>query len=466
MNSIVSVSFNESIASLTVNSNTFSVASGDSPISGNATINTDGKSATFQPSSSLPGLSIISVRLSGIKDLAGNPISEMNWSFETASPPDTVAPLITRVLPAESPGNIGVGTRVTVQFSEAMDTSTITGNTFTVASGATVISGTFSFSADGKMATFTPSAPLASDSVITVTLTTGIKDLSGNAMAANKEWTFQTVTAFSANLLITEVSSSEYTNSFRWVEVYNTTRASIDLGNYKLRALSVPRSSGASPVTALFNIPSLSVPANSYAVIRVKGTDTDIFDGPNLVHILGAGTTVPYWVGNGFIELIDGANHTVDFIRWGTDNTTPQTPDKWVSGAAPALPSTLGSSNLHEIKAARLPLPKKNFFYYCIFGDQQPTGNWGLGELDGNDFLVSLGHQNFLQSTASDLTYLSNIMATAFMHEFGHNLGLQHGGNESLNYKPNYLSIMNYLYSGWGVPQVGNAREGDRYYHT
>jgi hypothetical protein len=32
------------------------------------------------------------------------------------------------------------------------------------------------------------------------------------------------------------------------------------------------------------------------------------------------------------------------------------------------------------------------------------------------------------------------------MHELGHNLGLRHGGIDDINYKPNYFSIMNYLF--------------------
>ncbi len=32
------------------------------------------------------------------------------------------------------------------------------------------------------------------------------------------------------------------------------------------------------------------------------------------------------------------------------------------------------------------------------------------------------------------------------MHELGHNLGLRHGGFQDLNYKPNYRSVMNYLF--------------------
>lgn len=34
-----------------------------------------------------------------------------------------------------------------------------------------------------------------------------------------------------------------------------------------------------------------------------------------------------------------------------------------------------------------------------------------------------------------------------FLHEFGHNLNLRHGGNENRNYKPQYQSVMNYMYS-------------------
>ena len=42
-----------------------------------------------------------------------------------------------------------------------------------------------------------------------------------------------------------------------------------------------------------------------------------------------------------------------------------------------------------------------------------------------------------------------------FIHELGHNLGLRHGGADEENYKPNYLSIMNYEYQLSGVPRAG-----------
>lgn len=42
--------------------------------------------------------------------------------------------------------------------------------------------------------------------------------------------------------------------------------------------------------------------------------------------------------------------------------------------------------------------------------------------------------------------------AGTLMHELGHALGLGHGGNEQVNHKPNYLSVMNYSLQG-GIPQ-------------
>lgn len=44
--------------------------------------------------------------------------------------------------------------------------------------------------------------------------------------------------------------------------------------------------------------------------------------------------------------------------------------------------------------------------------------------------------------------------AGVFMHELGHTLGLGHGGDEGVNDKPNYLSVMNYAFPACGVPSV------------
>ncbi|MER5650309.1 hypothetical protein [Streptosporangium sp. NPDC002524] len=42
--------------------------------------------------------------------------------------------------------------------------------------------------------------------------------------------------------------------------------------------------------------------------------------------------------------------------------------------------------------------------------------------------------------------------AGTIMHELGHALGLEHGGDEKTNNKPNYLSVMNYNFDPGGIP--------------
>ncbi len=37
------------------------------------------------------------------------------------------------------------------------------------------------------------------------------------------------------------------------------------------------------------------------------------------------------------------------------------------------------------------------------------------------------------------------------MHEFGHTLGLHHGGIDEDNFKPNYISVMNYWFQFIGT---------------
>jgi uncharacterized repeat protein (TIGR01451 family) len=51
---------------------------------------------------------------------------------------------------------------------------------------------------------------------------------------------------------------------------------------------------------------------------------------------------------------------------------------------------------------------------------------------------------------------LSTTTMTVIMHELGHTLNLEHGGSDTSNCKPNYISVMNYDLQ-FGIPQNGGA---------
>lgn len=97
------------------------------------------------------------------------------------------------------------------------------------------------------------------------------------------------------------------------------------------------------------------------------------------------------------------------------------------------------SSNCEQILAA-----KRKVFRYSIFGvsfAESPNSS-GSSELEGNDFIITVG------GWSSESIKVSGgrraVEAGIFMHEFGHTLGLHHGGNDDNNQEANYISVMNY----------------------
>jgi hypothetical protein len=113
-------------------------------------------------------------------------------------------------------------------------------------------------------------------------------------------------------------------------------------------------------------------------------------------------------------------------------------------------PNGVCAGDLYKYKAQYFDVRRNAIFHYALFGISQEIsgvgGSSGIAELPGNDFLVTLGGWNLNTNTTANTNRLINYQAGTFMHELGHNLGLRHGGNEDANYKPNYFSVMNYLY--------------------
>ena len=109
-----------------------------------------------------------------------------------------------------------------------------------------------------------------------------------------------------------------------------------------------------------------------------------------------------------------------------------------------------GSNLERQHPNAKYLLEAKRLAYrYCLWANRWGNnGNSGLAELTdgagGNDFLITLG--SFTPAGGD-----SNQQAGTFMHELGHTLGLHHGGDDDINFKPNYYSVMNYT---WQFPDT------------
>ena len=124
-----------------------------------------------------------------------------------------------------------------------------------------------------------------------------------------------------------------------------------------------------------------------------------------------------------------------------------------------------GGTKVEDLTAGNFDPLRDLVFRYAIFGHQTNARfavndcTSGVSNTDRRVFLVTLGgvHPDGKPCWGTDLNGFSVgfgfQQAGTFMHELGHSLGLNHGGRDKINDKPNYLSVMNYTFQGCGVPQ-------------
>lgn len=110
---------------------------------------------------------------------------------------------------------------------------------------------------------------------------------------------------------------------------------------------------------------------------------------------------------------------------------------------------------------ANLLAAKRAVFQYVIFGHtySEGPGSSGISELNsngGNDLMVTFGGWSAGGIAGAGGQRVAD--ASTLMHEYGHNLGLGHGGFEGKNCKPNYLSLMSYTLQ---FPNIDNTRPMD-----
>jgi hypothetical protein len=118
---------------------------------------------------------------------------------------DSTPPTVTTVAPPNGATGVSTATTVTATFSEAMDPATIGATTFELRNPANaVVAGTVSYNSATRTATLVPSAALANGTTYTATVRGGatdprVKDVAGNALAANSTWSFTTAAASPGN---------------------------------------------------------------------------------------------------------------------------------------------------------------------------------------------------------------------------------------------------------------------------
>ncbi|MDT8318351.1 MAG: Ig-like domain-containing protein [bacterium] len=190
VNASITATFSEPMNDTFVNISAFTLLDeSGNPVAGNFdfTYNT----MTFTPLSSLGnGASYDAIISSTVSDRVGNlMLSGYKWSFSVL-PWDDTPPQVSSTTPSRNATNVTVDSSITAIFSEEMTAFTISTSTFKLEGQSGLIDGVVSHS--GVTASFNPTESLVYSTTYTASITTGAKDLAGNSLSTDYQWTFTT----------------------------------------------------------------------------------------------------------------------------------------------------------------------------------------------------------------------------------------------------------------------------------
>jgi hypothetical protein len=182
--------FSTAMNPATINATTFTLKQGTTPIA--AVVSYVGNTATINPAANLAATTLYTASITTGATSAGGAAlaSAFTWTFTTGS--TAAAPVVVSTCPLNNAVGVLTTAQICAVFNKAMDPLTLTALTFTLKQGLNNVVGTVSYDAATLTATFKPTTPMGLNLPYTATVTTGAKDTSGVALAADKVWSWNT----------------------------------------------------------------------------------------------------------------------------------------------------------------------------------------------------------------------------------------------------------------------------------
>jgi len=209
-NAQVVVLFSKPINPLTVSGSSIQLTGGGATeVPDSISFSNNNQNVQLVPHAPLPDNTVITLTISGVTDVAGNAVTTQATTFTTGTGPDLVPPAVINENPFNNATNVPLNVPMVLQISEPVDPGTVNSNSYTIYDNTTqlYVAGTYSVSTDGRTISFLPGAPLAAQSLFTVSffgpaddpISLGIQDLSGNLLGCAVLCNFQFTTGTAAN---------------------------------------------------------------------------------------------------------------------------------------------------------------------------------------------------------------------------------------------------------------------------
>ena len=259
---------------------------------------------------------------------------------------DTTSPTVSSTSPVADATGVAVDTAVSVTFSEAMDSSTITTDSFTLngVSGSVSYDSTFT-------ATFTPSASLEYSTTYTATLSAAITDAAGNPLASAYSWSFTTVVGegviISVDAPDTAEPDSDFTANVNIAEVTDFDSCNYDI-SFDASVLRLDN-------VASGLIGSTAIPVDVYNEIS-SGTYRVIQNVPGITGVSGSG----YLAVLHFHVIGSGGDSSAISLSNGTlaNNMAEEITASWVSDSidiSSVLPGDAnGDGNINALDVTKV----------------------------------------------------------------------------------------------------------------
>ncbi|XOV91085.1 MAG: ice-binding family protein [Bacteroidota bacterium] len=235
--------------------------------------------------------------------------------------PNPNSPTIVSTEPASEGTGIERNASISFTFSKAMDPLTVNSTNFKLKKGSTDIPGEVTY--DGTTATFNPTNSLEAGANYTATITTGMKDLNGNALSEAVEWSFTTGGSTSTPATINLGSSVNYVVLAK--TAINNSPTSAITGDMGISPAAESYITGLSLIDDTGFATSVQVTGKVYAADMASPTSSNLttaIDNMNTAYNDAAGRTSP-----DFFELgtgnIGGKTLSSGVYKWTNTVTVP-----------------------------------------------------------------------------------------------------------------------------------------------